>query len=58
MLQEVKNDISVSHEWTFSRFKQRFLELDAWLNSIKRTICPNEDNQTVRNVRLVRVYGK
>ncbi|XKL67821.1 hypothetical protein PGB90_003312 [Kerria lacca] len=51
---EVKNDLnnSPSQDWTYNVFKQQFLDLDSWLNSIQKTININEDNLTVRNIRL------
>lgn len=55
--QEAKNDLnpSPSQDWTYSHFKERFLDLDSWLNSVQKTIYDNEDESIVQNVRLVSV---
>ncbi|KAK7580535.1 hypothetical protein V9T40_001164 [Parthenolecanium corni] len=52
---EAKNDLnpSPSQDWTYSHFKERFLDLDSWLNSVQKTIYDNEDESIVQNVRLM-----
>lgn len=53
--QEVKNDLNLSpsSEWTYSHFKQQYVELDSWLNSVQKAIYAKEDCLIVANKRLV-----
>ncbi|XP_065202336.1 klarsicht protein [Planococcus citri] len=54
---EVKNDLNLSpsSDWTFTYFKQQYIELDSWLNSVQSAIYAKEENLTIGNIRLTHV---